>query len=429
MKQMKKRILVLSVFGVLGLCTAEALAYDSFTVSNSLLNYESNVSEVLHGFCFLEGSQESEAMKQVVVDVASIERKRVLTAAAISLKEAPVTITAYSSPRSAGGIHDFFSEGDYWWPDPNNPDGPYIQRDGMTNPDNFVKHREVMFHFAKIVSCLTAAYKLTGDETYALHAVKHVTAWFVNPATKMNPHLLYAQAIKGRVTGRGTGIIDTIHLLEVARSLEFLCDSKSMDEESKTAILRWFKEYLSWLTTHNYGTDERDAKNNHGTWWIAQVAGFAHLVADTAQLSYCRSQFKNVLMPYQMAADGSFPLELKRTKPYNYSIFNLEGFAVICQILSTPVDNLWKFTLSDGRNMQRGMKFLFPYLADKTKWPFAKDVMHFDAFPSQRPMLLFAGLAFNEQRYIDLWKKLDPDPPNAEVQRNVPLKQPYLWVK
>src|SRR5690348_6673482 len=68
-----------------------------------------------------------------------------------AVQQQPVTVTAETSPRSAGGKNDFFSEGDYWWPDPNNPDGPYIQRDGMTNPDNFTAHRKAMIRFSKIV--------------------------------------------------------------------------------------------------------------------------------------------------------------------------------------------------------------------------------------------------------------------------------------
>ena len=67
-----------------------------------------------------------------------------------------------------------------------------------------------------------AAYKLTGDEKYAEHAVKHLLAWFVDPATVMNPNLMYGQAIMGRVTGRGIGIIDTLHLAEVARAVQVL---------------------------------------------------------------------------------------------------------------------------------------------------------------------------------------------------------------
>src|SRR4030095_5962610 len=73
--------------------------------------------------------------QQAQFNVAAFDRARVLKAANQYLKEEPITITASTSPRSAGGLHDFFSEGDYWWPDPQNPDGPYIQRDGLTNPD------------------------------------------------------------------------------------------------------------------------------------------------------------------------------------------------------------------------------------------------------------------------------------------------------
>ena len=91
-------------------------------------------------------------------DLEAFERPRVLKAAAKYLNEPPITVTAASSPRSAGRKHDFFSEGDYWWPDPKNPDGPYIQRDGMTNPDNFVEHRRAMVRLSLIVPALAAAY-------------------------------------------------------------------------------------------------------------------------------------------------------------------------------------------------------------------------------------------------------------------------------
>src|SRR5674476_998534 len=141
-------------------------------------------------------------------DLAAIERTRVLKAANKYLGEAPVTVTAAGSPRSAGGTHDFFSEGDYWWPDPNNPEGPYIQRDGMTNPDNFVEHRRAMIRLSLIAPALAAAHKLTGKRAYAQHAARHLRAWFVDGATRMSANLQYAQAIKGRYTGRGTGIID-----------------------------------------------------------------------------------------------------------------------------------------------------------------------------------------------------------------------------
>ena len=89
---------------------------------------------------FLQSMAWSAALRHAraaAFDIAAVERPRVLRNAAKYLNEPPVTVTASASPRSAGGKHDYFSEGDYWWPDPKNPDGPYIQRDGLSNPDNF----------------------------------------------------------------------------------------------------------------------------------------------------------------------------------------------------------------------------------------------------------------------------------------------------
>src|SRR5262245_63699845 len=113
-------------------------------------------------------------------DVAAFERARVLKAANQYLSEAPIAITASSSPRSAGGPHDFFSEGDYWWADPKNPDGPYIRRDGESNPGNFVDHRRALVRLSLEVPALTAAWKLTSDDRYAAHARRHLRAWFVD---------------------------------------------------------------------------------------------------------------------------------------------------------------------------------------------------------------------------------------------------------
>src|SRR5688500_8852538 len=90
------------------------------------------------------GCASSGTTARVSSPIAELDRARVLRAANRYLKEKPLTVTASRNPRSAGGLHDFSSEGDYWWPDPKSPDGAYIQRDGQTNPDNFVAHRHAM---------------------------------------------------------------------------------------------------------------------------------------------------------------------------------------------------------------------------------------------------------------------------------------------
>jgi hypothetical protein len=365
---------------------------------------------------------------QPAFDLASIERPRVLQKAALYLMEEPVTVTASHCNRSAGGLHDFFSEGDYWWPDPKNPDGPYIQHDGLSNTNNFVDHRYAMVRLTEIVATMGSAYVLTGDDKYVRHAVKHLKAWFVDDATKMNPNLLYGQAIKGKATGRSTGVIDTIHLVETARAALVMSKSTAFPKADFEAVQAWFGQYLKWLTTHPYGVEERAASNNHGVCWAMQAAGFAQLVGDQAVLASIRDQFKTNFLAKQMAKDGSFPAELRRTKPYGYSLFVIDAMAGVAQIASTPQDDLWTFQLPDGRGMKKGMDFIFPFIEDKSKWPGKHDVLYWDEWPVRQPSLLFAGLKFNKPEYLELWQKLKPDPQTPEVKRNVPLRHPLLWV-
>lgn len=351
-----------------------------------------------------------------------------LDAAGRYLAEPPVTITAFPAARSTGGAHDFFSEGDYWWPDPDHPDGPYIRRDGESNPANFVDHRRALVRLSVQVPALAAAWTLTGESRYAAHARRHLRAWFADAATRMNPDLRYAQAIRGVSPGRGTGIIDTIHLVEVARAIEVLRRGHGLDDAEFEPIRAWFTSYIRWLTTSPNGIEERDARNNHGTCWVMQVAAFASLTGDAAALEMCRTRFKTVLLPAQMAPDGSFPLEIARTKPYGYSLFNLDAMAAIAQILSTPAANLWTFELADGRGMRRALAFMAPFIADKTKWPHRRDVQYFDEWPMRHPALQFGGIALNEPHYLDLWKRLKADSDVEEVIRNFFIRQPVLWL-
>jgi Alginate lyase len=361
-------------------------------------------------------------------EVIQTLRKQILDEAAWAMQQEPLTVTAEISPRSAGGRHDFFSEGDYWWPNPKSIDSPYIQRDGMTNPDNFVAHRHAMIRLSKIVGALASAYKITGDEKYVRQALKHCKAWFIDTATLMNPSLLYAQAIKGRFTGRGIGIIDTIQLMEVVQGLMAMMDSKEINKEDLVAIKNWFEQYLQWLTTHPYGKDEMNAANNHGTCWTMQVAVFAKFTGNESLMNFCRERFKNILLPNQMAADGSFPQELRRTKPFGYSIFNLDAMTTICQILSDKQNNLWSYQTADGKSIKKGVEFLYPFVKDKSKWPFSHDVMYWENWPVAQPFLIFGAESFNNKNWFETWKELDHSPIVEEVIRNLPVRHPLIWL-
>jgi len=353
-------------------------------------------------------------------------KKQILAEADWAMKQEPITVTAFSCARSAGGKHDFFSEADYFWPDPKNPDGPYINRDGLTNPDNFVEHRKAMIRLSKIIGALASAYKITGDEKYVQQAVIHLKAWFINPETLMNPNLLFAQAVKGKFTGRNYGIIDSIHLMEVAQGVIVM--ESAIDAETTAGVKKWFADYTNWLMTSKPGVEEKMTKNNHSTCWAMQVASFAKLCGNQAVLDSMRVMYKTVLLPNQMGTDGSFQLETARTKPYGYSIFNLDAMATLCQILSTPKDNLWDFETADGKSIKKGIDYLYPFIGDKSKWILKPDVMYWDNWPVAQPFLLFGADAFHSNTWFLTWKSLDHNPKVEEVIRNLPIRHPLIWM-
>ena len=359
--------------------------------------------------------------------VAETDRQRILKAAAAYVELQPATITSVPSSKSPGGLHDFFSQADYFWSDPKNPNGPYINRDGQSNPDNFDEHRKAMIALSIRMPALTAAWLLTKDRCYGQRACDQLRAWFITPATRMNPNLEFSQGVVGVATGRSYGIIDTLHVVEVARAAGLVAP-KLMNAHDNAVLKDWFRSYLAWMKTSDKGIKERDALNNHSTCWALQASEYARFIGDSETRNQIHRRYTGVLLPTQLGVDGSFPKELVRTKPYSYSIFNFDVMAALCQSLKGVGADLLTYQLPDARGICKAAQFIYPYLKDKSTWPYAKDVEHFDALPVRSPGLLFAGLACEQPQYIALWKTLNPDPTDAEIIRNYPIRQPLLWV-
>jgi hypothetical protein len=201
-----------------------------------------------------------------------------------------------------------------------------------------------------------------------------------------------------------------------------------MGAKESSEVKRWFTSYLKWLSSSERGIKERDTTNNHAICWALQAAEFARLADDEGARNEVYRLYRETLLPDQMAADGSFPRELKRTKPYSYSIFNFDVMAGLCQSLKGLLPDPPTFKLSDGRGLCKAAEFIQPFIKNKSTWKWAKDVEHFDALPVRSPGLLFSGIACHQPQYVDLWRTLNPDPADKEIIRNFPIRQPLLWV-
>jgi len=356
-------------------------------------------------------------------------KESILALAESALATAPPHVTEHIAEYSEGGAHDFYSNGDFWWPNPNTLDGlPFVQRDGETNPGNFVAHRVALRTMRTNSANLAAAYHITKDEKYATKAVEFLKTFFLDAKTKMNPHLLYAQAIPGICPGRGIGIIDTLHLVDVPVAIELLKNSTAMSPDVYSGLQQWFADYLHWITTHPQGIDEMNHSNNHSVCWNVQAAMFAKFTNNTEIMELCSKRYKEVYLPDQLRIDGTFPEELRRTKPYNYSCFVVDNMVNICNILSTKEDNLWEFVLPDGRSIKTAIDYIVPFMENISEWPHHKDVQYFDQFPAAFPFLLFAGVAYNNEQYLKLWTELAKKAQGDEMRRNIAIRQAYIWL-
>ena len=367
-------------------------------------------------------------------DVAAIDRDRILRAAEGYLAKSPAPLTELPCRRSPGSPHDYYSEADDFRPDPAKPSGPYIQRSGTPNPAAFKAHRDALLNFSIQVPALAAAFVLTREDRYASHAMQHLRAWFVDPETSMTPSLRYAQTVFPAKEGQFEGIVETVHLAEVAQAIPFLAGSPAVEKADLDAVQRWFTVYLQWLTTSRLAGLARDDKSHHGSSWLLQTTAFTRLGlalspnADDAPLSELRHRYKSTTVRAQIGENGSFPHELTTRNPYRLSLFNLDMLAAVCQLLYTPFDSVWDFDLQDGPGMRAAIARHFPYIKDRGAWPYEADATHFNDLPLRQPSLLFCARAYTRPEYADLWKTLPADTDIAELQRTFPIRQPLLWV-
>ena len=120
--------------------------------------------------------------------------------------------------------------------------------------------------------------------------------FFLDPVTRMNPHLNFAQAVPGVSPGRGIGIIDTLHLIEVPVAIGAMENSKAFPTEVVSGMRKWFAAYLDWMITSKNGKEEASAKNNHAVAFWTQAAVIARFAADETCLAESRRQFKEVFV-------------------------------------------------------------------------------------------------------------------------------------
>jgi len=339
-----------------------------------------------------------------------------------ALNAGPFSVVYKQATPPSGNKHDYMSQAPYFWPNPDTTNGlPYLRRDGERNPEinKYPDHR-VMDDMIAAVESLALCYFFTGDETCAVQAAKFLRAWFCDPATRMNPHLKYAQAIPGANTGRGIGLIETRGLTRLVDAVGLLAGSKAWTNADQRDLQDWFDRFLQWMLESEHGRDEAAAKNNHGTFYDVQVASFALFVGKNELAKDILQTARRKRIAAQIEPDGRQPLELARTRGWSYSIGNLDGLMSLARLAENVGVDLWNYETPDGRGIRQALDFLTPFAAGKQKWPY-QQLGGFSA-RALSSVLRRAALKYSDPRYRELLETM----PEEEAASRSRLLRPQV---
>lgn len=293
----------------------------------------------------------------------------------------PASVMDKQACAPSGDKHDYYSMARYWWPNPATEDHlPYIRKDGQVNPETKNLDRENLSNFEKQIESLAIAYYYTKDEVYAEKLADCLNTWYVNPKTRMNPHMEYSQVVLGLDNnhGRKEGLLDTYGMIYITDILEIVSDSKAFcskkGKKLQKGITDWFVQYVQWMTTSPQGVGKKgedNSRNNHGTAYHVQLMTFAGIAgADSISQRYMHSFTQRRLIP-QIKEDGSQPEELARTRGFGYSCFNLKHILDYLDYCYAHDYRVLEEDATAARLVKAAIDFLVPYAGkDVEDWPY-----------------------------------------------------------
>lgn len=294
-----------------------------------------------------------------------------------ALSRQPESPVDKPEPGPSGDIQDYYHPAPYWWPNPKTQDGlPYVQRDGvrvpgtrMYEPESTRYDRTRLQGLFDDCTSLTLAAFVTGQQCYSDHALLWLDRWFINPDTRMNPNLTYAQVRMGHNGNRGaqTGVIECKDFYYALDSIRLLDHMGAISGKQLEQIRQWFVQYLQWLLTSDQGIKEAQARNNHGTYYDLQVAAIAAFVDDYEALYGALARAEERIS-VQISPEGVQTEEMTRTITAHYCCFTLQGWLNLVN-LSTLFDQGFVVRATqDGHPLRKAVEWLLAY--EGQPWPY-----------------------------------------------------------
>lgn len=301
--------------------------------------------------------------------------KRVVDHAVSALENGPWSVLDKSARPPSGDPHDYLSPAAYWSNDPDLPEASSERHDGersaeaqLFSPESDRFDRTRWQRLIDNTTVLALAWYFTDAKRFAERAALLIRTWFLDPATRMNPHLKFAQIRIGEeAEQQGYGIIETkdfYYFLDAVR-LVFRSGKLAASEQQQFKI--WCQTFLDWMQRSPQGQAMFLAQNNQGTYYDLQLAALAAFVDDTRLLLWI-SRIAGMRRAQQFLPDGSQPEELTRTNSLHYSVFNLYGWFYLNRFAMLTDTDVWNAGAADGGSPAAGLKWLRSF--GSGAWPY-----------------------------------------------------------
>jgi hypothetical protein len=301
--------------------------------------------------------------------------QQLLAEADALLVVAPDPVVNKSRVPPSGDKHDYLSYAPYRWPDETKADGlPWIARDGIINPvargpDTDHERLHAMFD---AVEKLSFAFYFSGERKYAEQTLAHLNAWFIDPQTRVNPHVQFAQSVPGLPAGNPAAFIDWRASYQVLTAVQLLDRGGAFPREAKAQMDDWLRRYLDYMTTSEQGRKTDQLSQNHATWHNCQAVGLMIYLGRIADAKAKLQEIKTARIASQILPSGEQPRETGRTKSMHYASMNLLGLTNLTYMGRKLGIDLWAFETADGRSLSKAFRYLEPYARREVAWPFVQ---------------------------------------------------------
>lgn len=289
-----------------------------------------------------------------------------------ALTRKPGSVTDKRTIPLSDDRRDYLSLAPYWWPDPANPKGPYLRRDGEVNPERDTNRfdRTSLGRMVNDTDTLAMAYYYSGEQKYADGAAAVIRTWFLDPATAMNPNVNYGQAVPGHSNGRPEGVLETSSFIGVIDAVGLIGPSGAMTTAEVTALENWFSRYIDWMRKSENGKDEAAKHNNHGVWYDAQLARFALFARRPDVARSVIAAFPKARIEKQVDAVGKLPEELARTRSFHYSIYMLKAAYTLADNAACLGVDIYGYQGDKGRSLRKATDYIAAYRGRSADWPY-----------------------------------------------------------